>query len=724
MAVLEKIREKKALTTIVIGGALLMFILTMNAGSNSGGCTGQDMTLAEVNGNKIEYEQFSKLSQVQNVLNKNNQNDVSADELNEQMLSRLVLNSIIDQECEDAAITAGDNEISAMMGITLKQDNTPYQLSSAIQSLMGYMSSNFGAQVIPAQIKEIAEKGTIQGQKVDASMLPEIKALWQNAIEETEAEIKINKVGWLVQNCMMPNDFDREQVQNGMSTQFAVEYAQVPYTGDDKYKATDAEIKAEYEKLKEMFRIDNEMRAVHMIVVPVNPSDKDLAEADKLLNKAVKELGDSTSRGFDALRNYDNFVQSTQNYYTSDGVLQSQPQNDALVMALRTLSNDSIGRGVLAGNVGGVAMTQRMGSTANVYKLIDRFTVADSIKLDVIQVMGNKQYQDSVLALLNGGANADSLATKLGEKKFAVTHVPQYLRGYEIPDSLRAKVGATSDYFVMNNSNEGAVIWKVVEAKAPVTFNEMGVAQYNFIASDLTSGKTQNELQKLLNNYKKAADLEKAFADGKDAQVKKYQEFYNEDVIASTQPTLGGVNKTRSVVKWVFNEAKKGDISQIMNISVDNYHSVLVVAMLDDIYNDYLPATAPEVKNLLDQRVRARKEGEAIVKGNKTNDVNAFASKAGVEVQADTISFLGRAGNLASEPKVVGFVAGAKKGSSSQIVGNSSVVVVKVGDMIESKMAAMPKQMLTQQAMGNLGLNLYQAVMHSRKVKMNPSKFF
>ena len=80
-------------------------------------------------------------------------------------------------------------------------------------------------------------------------------------------------------------------------------------------------------------------------------------------------------------------------------------------------------------------------------------------------------------------------------------------------------------------------------------------------------------------------------------------------------------------------------------------------------------------------------------------------------MQTDTVAFLGRAGKLAGEPKVIGFIAGAKKGAKKQIVGDRSVVVVKVGDKIDSKMAAAPKQMLTQQAMSMMGLN--QGITHT-----------
>lgn len=718
MAVLEKIREKKALTTIVIGGALLMFILTMNAGSKTGGCTGQDLTLAEVDGNKIEYDQFAKLSQVQNALNKDNQQNISSDDINEQILGQMVFNAIIDEECEDAAITVGKEELSARMGLTMREDNQPYQPSSAVQQIVNHY------QAAPVQIKEAAEKGTIDNQKIDPSTVAEIKALWENAITETEEEIKLEKLGWLLSNCFLPNDFDREQVQNDMTNQFAVEYAQVNYTGADEFNATDREIGAEYDKLKEMFRIDNEMRAVHMLTVPLMPSDADLKEADVTFNKALKELNDSTSKGFDVLRNYDNFQQSVQNFYTADGKLQSGAQGGDLAQLVAMAGNDSIALRAINGNVGATTFAPRAdGYSARIYKLFNRFTVADSVKLDMVQLVGNKQFQDSVIALLNSGTNADSLAAKLGNEKMQLQHGEQAFRGYQIPDSVREKVNNNADFFVFVRNDEAAVLWKVTSKAAPKTFNELGIAQYNYIPSANTNGKAQNDLQKVLNNYKKAADLEKAINDAKKGDLLKYQEYLSEDLLANTQSTVGRINKTRNVIKWVFNDAKKGDISQIMNIPVDNYHNVLVVAMVDDIYKDYLPATASQVKEMLGNRVKARKEGEAIIKKNKTNDVNAFASKAGVEVQADTVSFLGRSGNLAAEPKVLGFIAGAKKGKSAQIAGDHSVVVVKVGNKVANQMDKLPKAQLSQQASSMMGLT-QAVILHSRKVKMQPTKFF
>ena len=102
--------------------------------------------------------------------------------------------------------------------------------------------------------------------------------------------------------CIQPNDLDLAQIQNDESMTNVITFAKKDYASlpDDKYPVSDEELKAEWEKLKPMFKTEEETRLIHYIAVNIDPSQEDIVAAKKIADAAYIAL--QKGRGVDSVR--------------------------------------------------------------------------------------------------------------------------------------------------------------------------------------------------------------------------------------------------------------------------------------------------------------------------------------------------------------------------------------------------------------------------------------
>ena len=115
MATLEKIRKKSVLLLIIIGGALLAFILGDLLNNQS--IFGRGTTVAEVNGTEIDYlKDFQELyAQASENSAQQGNREQDAAVLQNQVLQQLIMKTLMDQEYDDLAIDVTDAELSDYM---------------------------------------------------------------------------------------------------------------------------------------------------------------------------------------------------------------------------------------------------------------------------------------------------------------------------------------------------------------------------------------------------------------------------------------------------------------------------------------------------------------------------------------------------------------------------------------------------------------------------------
>ncbi|MBR6283103.1 MAG: SurA N-terminal domain-containing protein [Muribaculaceae bacterium] len=657
MATLEKIRQRKKILAIVIGAALLAFIIEV--GIEALGRQASNSTAAKVGSEKIDIMAFQKRVEKESAKDQNNKQAQQLDQATrqQQVLNTMITEKLLEKEYEDVGIYITDNEISELM---VGKNAAP----AAVQ-----FAKQVGAES-PAQVHEFLASPP---QGIDKSQLVELQMEWNNLKDNMIEQFKMAKLQMLVAGGLQANDLDRKMMAEDEATTCYVNFVKKDYASlpDDKYAVSDQELKAEWEKQKSMFAIDEETRAIHYIAVSIMPSPADVAVANKVADAAYAALQKGT--GIDSVRVLGTVKTDTARY-ASDKV----PAN------LKSF--------VLGAAVGATKRDSTAGMNRyRMYKVTNKIVSLDSIEVNVVAVQGAKGAQDSALAMLNGGKSVPEVMKAVKGVQGDTT--AQWVQIVSYPDSLKTKLAAAgSDYFALLSNDQGAQLVKVVNRKAPKTFYTVATVTHEAYASEKTINDLRTKLQDFLNKNKTVEDFEKNAAKaGFNAM---------ETMITPSTPQLGqspyggGIKDTRKAIKWAF-DSKKGEVSPIFSDNNDYF----VAVALDDIYDGgYMPFNAPQVKDMLTTRVRNAKKGADLMKQfeGKAKDLAGFASLMAAQIDTTQVTFGGNfAAKMEDEPAIIGRIAASKQGEVKLWKGENAVYAYQV-TKVEKAQRVPTKQELDQ----------------------------
>ena len=640
MATLEKIRNLKALLAIVIGGALLAFIIEV--GIEAIGRSGGNRAAAKVGNEKIDIMDFSRRVEQEAADDQQNNNQQQKDPAvrQQEVLDEMISEKLLEQEYKKLGITVSDWEISQLM--TGKNPAQP-----VIQ-----FAQQAGAKS-PAELYDFIMNPGKQG--VQEAQVAELRNQWNKLQNDIVKQYKFAKLQTLIAGCMQANDLDRAQLAEEGAVTNVVTFAKKDYASmsDDKYPVSDEELKAEWNKLKPLFKTEEDVRAIHYIAVNIAPSAEDIAAANKVADAAYIAL--QKGRGVDSVR-----VLGTVHIDTA------MVTKDRLPMKVRDF--------FAGAEVGTVRRDTANSNHHEMYKLINKHMSIDSVDMSYVVVQGDAKVQNDALAQLNAGKTLDDLKKAYPQKVDGKQS--EWQRMYTTPDSLKNKVANATigTYFVYNSSDQGAVLLKVNERKAPKTFYTLATITYDAYASTKTSEGLRDKFQDFLNKNKTVKDFEENAA----------KAGYNavSSIITPSTPALGGgyqgIKDSRKAIKWAFDN-KKGEVSPIFS---DN-NDVLVAVAIDEIYEDeYLPYTFEQGKQMLTQRVRNSKKGDDLMKQyqGKAKDLNGYAAVMGCKIDTARVAFATNGDpKIGSEPGLIGRIAIAKPGTvQGPYKGENAVIVYQV----------------------------------------------
>ncbi len=636
MATLEKIRQRKKILAIVIGAALLAFIIEV--GIEAIGRSGGNSAAAKVGSEKIDIMQFQRRVEQEASQDQQNNQQMDAASRQQQVLEEMINEKLLEQEFSKLGITVSDWEITQLM-----TGSNPAPAVAQFAQQVGAKS--------PAELYDFIMNPGKQG--IQEQQVAELRNEWNKMQDEIVKQYKFSKLQSLIAGCMQANDLDRAQMAEEEAVTNVVTFAKKDYSTipDDKYPVSDQELKAEWEKKKPLFKIDEALRAIHYIAVNIEPNQQDIAAANKIADAAYIAL--QKGRGVDSVR------------------LLGTVQIDTAKMLQKELPM-KVREFFASAEVG----TTRRDSTVNnhhvMYKLINKQVSLDSVELSYVVIQGDAKTQKAVLDQLNSGKTLDDLKKAYPQKLDGKLN--EWQRIYNAPDSMKAKIANGGEgYFVYMSGEQGATLMKVNDKKAPKTFYTLATVTYDAYASTKTSEELRDKFQDFLNKNKTVKAFEENAA--------KAGFNATEMVITPSTPQLGngmygqGIKDSRKAIKWAFDN-KKGDVSPIFS---DN-NDVMIAVAIDEIYEEgYLPYTFPQGKEMLTQMVRNNKKGEALMKQyqGKAKDLNGYAALMGVKVDTANVVFASNDPKI--EPGLVGRMSVAKQGTlQGPTKGNGAIYVYQV----------------------------------------------
>ena len=661
MAVLEKIRSKSVFLLIVIGVALLAFIIGdfLNSGRSF---FGAGTTVAKVDGTKISITDFQRRYEQYNQQLQASNQKVDGAVVQNQVLQDMVTEQLLEEEAEALGIDVTDAEITeAMTG----QGAVPAVVQMARQ--LGLES--------PAQLHDLVfNPGKYGAQDADVA---QVRAQWLEMEKNVTNQLKYQKIGVLLSGAIQANDLDKEAIAADMSTASTVDLVNVPYSSLDNkdFPVSDEELQARYEKEKSQFKTEDEIRKIHYIAVNIVPSQDDLAKAQKLFNSV-----DSTLRVTTGVESVRNISELTINQRT-----------------VRSNDVDAATREFIASAAEGAVSAPRFRSDEHsLVKLLSKKMDVDSVNVDMLQVQGAKKVQDSVLNMLNSGKPFAEVADNkvAGGQQNMWMNLMQMGADSKSVEAKKKLLAAGSEYFVIDSNDNAALIYRVNEKRAPKQMYEIAEVSYKVFPSDETIDNLRAGLQK----YISANNTAKLFADN--AIASGYQALEAE--VTAETPQINGIESTRKEVQWAFG-AEKGSVSSIYD--KEGNDKMIAVALDDIIPAGYMPLSDSGVRSVIETKVRNDKKGEKLLadyKG-KASDLAGYAKLMNVPVDtAVTITFsqdfIPVLRNM--ESKLTAEAPYAKQGSlNGPVKGDQGVFVYKVVKNEKSSTQMTPEQLAQRYSM-------------------------
>ncbi len=661
MAVLEKIRSKSVFLLIVIGVALLAFIIGdfLNSGRSF---FGAGTTVAKVDGTKISITDFQRRYEQYNQQLQASNQKVDGAVVQNQVLQDMVTEQLLEEEAEALGIDVTDAEITeAMTG----QGAVP---------AVAQMARQLGLES-PAQLHDLVfNPGKYGAQDADVA---QVRAQWLEMEKNVTNQLKYQKIGVLLSGAIQANDLDKEAIAADMSTASTVDLVNVPYSSLDNkdFPVSDEELQARYEKEKSQFKTEDEIRKIHYIAVNIVPSQDDLAKAQKLFNSV-----DSTLRVTMGVESVRNISELTINQRT-----------------VRSNDVDAATREFIASAAEGAVSAPRFRSDEHsLVKLLSKKMDVDSVNVDMLQVQGAKKVQDSVLNLLNSGKPFAEVADNkvAGGQQNMWMNLMQMGVDSKSVEAKKKLLAAGSEYFVIDSNDNAALIYRVNEKKAPKQMYEIAEVSYKVFPSDETIDNLRAGLQK----YISANNTAKLFADN--AIASGYQALEAE--VTAETPQINGIESTRKEVQWAFG-AERGSVSSIYD--KEGNDKMIAVALDDIIPAGYMPLSDSGVRSVIETKVRNDKKGEKLLadyKG-KASDLAGYAKLMNVPVDtAVTITFsqdfIPVLRNM--ESKLTAEAPYAKQGSlNGPVKGDQGVFVYKVVKNEKSSTQMTPEQLAQRYSM-------------------------
>ena len=636
MATLEKIRSKSVFLIIVIGVALLAFIVG-DAITNGSKLFGNQTTVAKVGKQKIDYTEYHRKRQELN------------NQLDTQILAQMALEQLVGEKLlDDAVDKAGVRSTGNQLRFYMLENPINEKINLVIRQLMAS-----GVQVsTPAQAYEIIFNPKRNGLS-DADMAP-FQRQWLAVEEETKQMIARNTYQRLLYGTVKANELDKKSMYNDYVATADVEIAFKPFgqLDEKKYPVSASEINDRYKQERYRFEVMEPTKEVSFIAVNVVPSAADIKNAKALAQKAVKALRDSTL-GKDMRR---------------EGVVVERRQ-----LRASDISNAAIKSYVASAPADSVSLISETPRGFTIVKMGSRRAEVDSIQVNIVSVAG-AALPAKVLATLNSGIVVDSI--KSVYKTDSVTVQPkQWIQLFTAAGPTNAiekgqldtLMNAGGRYVELFKSNDGAVYAQVADKKAPVEVYEYEEISYDVKPSVRTVSDERAKLEKFLAANSTAAKF-KANAAKAGYNV---QEFDFTQSLPAV-PRFQGMNQyypdSRQVVRWVMIDGNKGDVSHIYESKDANAPALYAVAV-DSEYEDFIPADNKKVKDLLTGEVRASKAGDAMVKQYqaKASSVASAAAAMGVQSSSSPAFRFGRNYSV-SDPAVTGRISGTNPGAKVYVV--------------------------------------------------------
>ena len=617
MATLQKIRDKGTLLVIIIGLALLAFVLgdLLTSGRTLFGraqdkafVVNREVISTQQYADKItQFEEFQKMVSGQSSLDEN----VSS-QIREVVYQQMVRDRLLGNQAEKLGLTITKEELNDLVH--------GQSISPVLQQLPFFVDPQTGMFDRNALIQFINTVNIPSPNPQEQALVNQYKSLWLFIEEMVRTQRLEEKYISLLSNAIIANDVEAKAAFDYSQQNADIEYAMKSFftVPDSTVNVTDDEIKAFYNKHKGSFRMEAPLVKLSYFTKGITPSDEDYADVEAESHKAFDELSSAANP---AAIVADYSQTPYRDIFVSEHMLtptQVEFVRDAAI-------NEMYG-------------PTREGDSFHIYKLIDKTVAPDSVHLSMMaipdaSIVGQDSvithFVDSIYGVIAGGTPFAVVANSLnpnsngGDMGWARE---TDLAGFStdlVKTAFNAPVGRPVKLSIPGQQ----LILQVEERTRPVNKYKLAIVDMPVLPSEKTSNNIDNEL----NQFVSSPDVSQKFNEL--ASEKGYMVMPGITVSAN-EFSLAQIPGSRQVITWAANEKKAGTVKKF------DLTNLRIIARVERV----IPSgTTPlsEVSSGIRSQLVNEKKAEKIISDLKSQNLSSLdAYAAAMNTHADTVRFV------------------------------------------------------------------------------------
>lgn len=670
---IQKIRSYGPLLIGVVGIALFAFIAeelvrALSSANNPeteavGEIYGDDITFKEFNDAYNAYETYMKFA-----WQKSNFSEEETNQMHDQVWALLNQKHMLEREADKLGLTVTDEELQQI----IETGHSPILVQSIFAN-EGVFNS--------AYVKQFLQ----QYETADATQkenMRDIMTCWKFVESQVRADVLYRKYMALVANGMLSNPVSAKANYDARMNEASVAIVALPYSSvkESDIEVSDADIKAKYNELKKQsssgLETKQETRSIKYITSSINYSPADEEALRNELQQYTTQMETTKEAGI--------AVRDSRSKESYTGILLPKSKMPFDVR----MEIDSMSVGELKGPYTNVGDT-----SINVVKLFAKQEMPDSIAFTSLAISlqngeaAAKAQADSIMQVLKAGTPIDSVAKHMNqisdtstvnpEQFYSMLKMQQFSQNdsrdfinklYTAPLSTYQLVTTPMAYFIVNVTNRSNYQTKY----------DVAIIKRKIEPSTETRNTAYNKLSQFLAENKDIENMEK------NAAKAGFTVRSTENMLPIGHG-IAGLSQTDELLRWTFDQAVEGNISEITYCGEDN--NTLLVVMVNKINKaGEMDMNETGLKEYLRNEVIKDKKAEKLIAQTKGKKLEEIAQMDGAvrdtlyNVSFSSSAYVQKVGN-SYEPALSGAVSGSKKGElHTGLRGNSGVYAYVVID--------------------------------------------
>ncbi len=614
MATLTNIRKHGTLLIIIVGLAMLAFILGDFLNSGSSFFNRNRENIAEIEGQKVHYTEYEEavknLTEVYKIeTGRSNFDEEQTVQIRNQVWQMLLMDYTLRAEGERIGMAVNSDELSELcIGAH------PHQL---IQQRRAFYDETgaFNRDNLVRFLASLEQEADNAEQQANLEQAKKYWLYWENAVRLTQMQEKYTN---LVRSLIRANSVDAEFAFNGRQESVSADYVMQPYyaVADSLVKVSNGDIKKLYKLHKPQYK-QTPNRTIEYVTFAIRPSQNDYEATKKSMEALYEEF--KTAEDVAVVVNPNSDIMYNGQDYSAETI----PAQ---------FKDFAFHKGAKAGDVTEIEFLNDTYACARIMEC--GYSMPDSVELKAIASQEGQEDQEL------GWYQAAELRQDIAEPAFK---------------------GKRGTRFTVNGQE-----FEIMEI-SPATPK----AKVAILAQQVTpSSKTYSVLYNQAKQFIVTNNTTEAMRDAAKEAGMAVTPQYN---LNKNTEKVGSLTSSRAIVRWAF-EANEGQVSDVFECG----DLFVVAALTEVNDGDYrsLEAVRPELLVEATNNKKAEYLQQELSQYTSLEEAAKALNKSVQHADAISLSSY-RFGNGGQEPAIIGAALAAEQGAlSAPLKGNNGVYLL------------------------------------------------